>query len=165
MAERKIDLLGVALTIHPSVAVPGLVVAALTALIANKRPDKATLAVGSGLLWYIGDILHTLGHVVSARAAHAPMDRIDVGFYPKTVYFNNDVSPQQHIGRANGGVLASLSAALVCGTAARLLHGRPAGKFVMVAAIQQALFVLGSLLPLPVVDGGVILANTRKLRA
>lgn len=92
------------------------------------------------------------------------MDNIDFALYPKNVYFNHDVSPQQHIGRASGGFIASLSATLICGAVARLVRGRAIARFVWLVAIQQALFVVGSVIPLPMFDGGVILAHMRKRR-
>jgi Zn-dependent protease len=73
------------------------------------------------------------------------------------------VSPQQHIGRACGGVAASLIAALLLTALARTVTASPARQLLTIAAAQHALLFALSMLPLPMVDGGVIYANLLKL--
>ena len=54
------------------------------------------------------DFGHVLSHIVSARYAGAPMDAILVSAgMPRTLYFDNDVSPQTHRRRSLGGPIYS----------------------------------------------------------
>lgn len=64
------------------------------------------------ILWYgmyqTADTLHSVGHILSAKRAGAPMDAVIVQYgFQLSAYHNNDVTPQQHIGRAIGGPLLS----------------------------------------------------------
>jgi hypothetical protein len=92
------------------------------------------------------------------------MDAVDFGIYPKSVYANHNVSPQQHIGRACGGVLASFIATLVLAALARGVTHPLAKRLLLIAAAQHGLLFAVSMLPLQLVDGGVIYANLLKLR-
>jgi len=80
------------------------------------------------------------------------------------VYFDHEVSPQQHIGRAGGGVVASLIATLVLAALARAVTNPLARQLLMIAAAQHGLLFALSMLPVRLVDGGVIYANLLKLR-
>ncbi len=158
-----IFLLGVPVTLRPIALLCGVPSTLITALVA--RDNRVLLAAGAGALWYVADTTHTIGHIISSRAVDAPIDAVDFGIYPKTVYYNNDVSPQQHIGRASGGLIASLLTALVFALVAWLLPQGVARKLLTIAAIQNAIVLVGGMLPIPMVDGGVIFANVRKLNA
>jgi hypothetical protein len=93
----------------------------------------------------------------------APMDYVRWGILATNGYANHDVSPQQHIGRSLGGPIASGLAALGYWLTWRALGNTLLGKLALVAFLQNGLIALGSLFPLPVIDGGVILANLRKM--
>ncbi len=91
------------------------------------------------------------------------MDRIDWGVLPQTLYDDNDVTPQQHIGRAIGGPLASALSMLIWWSIWRVLQGKPIARVALIAMIHNMIITLGSWLPLPLVDGGVIYKNIRRL--
>jgi membrane-associated PAP2 superfamily phosphatase len=155
-------LFGVPVNVRPTALVSGALSALTIALVT--REHRAALGAAAGVLWYTADCAHVVGHIVSSRAAGAPMDGVDFGIYPKSVYLNNDVSPQQHIGRACGGVGASLIAALVLAALSRGVTAAPARRLLTIAAAQHGLLFVLSMLPLPMVDGGVISANLPKIR-
>lgn len=159
-SNPHLSLLGVPVTLRPTALAAGALSALLVALVTGDR--RAALAAGA--IWYTADCAHVIGHIISSRAVGAPLDAVDFGIYPKSVYQNNAVSPQQHIGRASGGVIASLIAALLLAALSRATVNGAARRLLTIAAGQHgALFAL-SMLPLEMVDGGVIYANLLKLR-
>ncbi len=155
-------LLGVPITLRPTALVAGMLSALVVALVTQER--RAALSAAAGMLWYSADCVHVVGHIVSSQAVGAPMDAVDFGIYPKSVYDDDDVSPQQHIGRACGGVVASLIATLVLTALARVVTNPLARQLLTIAAAQHGLLCVLSLLPVRLVDGGVIYANLPKLR-
>ena len=159
--NRQLSLLGVPVTLRPTALVAGMLSALAVALITRER--RVVLSAAAGVLWYTADYVHVVGHIVSSQAVRAPMDAVDFGVYPKSVYFNHEVSPQQHIGRAGGGVVASLIATLVLAALARAVTNPLARQLLMIAVAQHGLLCALSLLPVRLVDGGVIYANLRKL--
>lgn len=116
----------------------------------------ATLAL------FVADVGHALAHIVSARAAGAPMDEILLSEgMPRTLYHDNDVPPRAHRLRALGGPVYSalgltLSALLrwlaPCDSSLRELAGW--------SCLGHGLILSGSLIPLPIVDGGTLLKWT-----
>ncbi len=156
------SLLGVPVTVRPTALGTGLLSSLIVALVTRKR--RSALSVAAGVLWYSVDCVHVVGHIVSSRMADAPMDGIDFGLYPKSVYLNHDVSPQQHLGRAAGGPITSLIAALILGALARTVRTAPTRQLLTLNAAQHGILLVLSMLPLPMVDGGVIYTNLRKLR-
>jgi len=135
--------------------------ALVVALVTRER--RVALGAAAGVLWYSADYVHVVGHIVSSQAAGAPMDAIDFGLYPKSVYVDHEVSPQQHIGRACGGVGASLITTLVLAALRRGVTNPPARQLLTIAVAQHGLLFVLSLLPVRLVDGGVIFANLLKL--
>ncbi len=70
--------------------------------------------------------LHTLGHIRSARRAGAPMDAVVLDWgVQMNVYYNNHVTPGQHIGRASGGPLVTGALAATGYLFWRLVRGLP----------------------------------------
>jgi hypothetical protein len=116
----------------------------------------------SGFALILADVGHALAHSISARAAGAPMDKIDLASgMPRTVYYDNAVTPRTHILRALGGPLYS-ALGLVLSLAVRSLLP-PKSIACEVAGwscIGHGLILAGSLAPLPIVDGGSILKWT-----
>lgn len=159
--QLSFSLLGVPVTVRPRALTAGALSALAVALVARER--RVALGAAAGVLWYTADCVHVVGHIVSSRAAGAPLDAVDFGVYPRSVYADDDVSPQQHIGRASGGVAASLIAALVLGGLARRASNPPARQLLTIAAGQHGLLFVVSMLPVRLVDGGVIYANLLKL--
>ncbi len=131
------------------------------------HPERAWLtSVWLGTLSAIflafADVGHPLAHILSARLAGAPMDEIRMlGDMPRTIYFNNNVPPAVHRMRALGGPIFSAAS---LGVSLLLAAGTAPGSFVHEIALWSSLghgFILvGSLFPLPPVDGGTILKWT-----
>lgn len=157
------SLLGLPIIIRPTALGAGILSALVVALVTRER--RIALSIAAGGLWYTADAIHVVGHIVSSQAVGAPLDAVDFGLYPKSVYFDHDVSPQQHIGRAAGGVVASLIATLVLATLTRRVTHPTAKPLLMIATVQHSLLLILSLLPVRLVDGGVIYANLWKLRS
>src|SRR5262245_4706462 len=150
-------LLGVPVRVRPEAALSSLLVGALTYLLARALPERQRipLALASATLWPPSGLTHAAGHVISARQIAAPMNEVRLGILAGTLYRDNDVTPRQHIGRAIGGPIASGSVALLWWLAWRALGTTPLGHVALAACLQNVFLALGSLLPLPWVDGGV----------
>jgi hypothetical protein len=119
--------------------------------------------VGLGLLALpvalCAEIGHAMAHTVSARAAGAPMDEILLSAgMARTLYLNNDVAPQIHVRRSLGGPVFSLAGFLLS-----LLWWRtsPNGSInrdlAGVSLFGHSVILFGSVTPLPMIDGGIIL--------
>lgn len=135
------------------------------AWVAGKRKPKLSWfqRLGVALLampvaWF-ADVGHAMAHTISARLAGAPMDEILLSAgMPRTLYLNNAVSPQTHIQRSLGGPIFSL----ICSTLSLLwrrnaLRGSLSHDLAEVSLVGHSFILLGSMAPLPMVDGGTIL--------
>jgi hypothetical protein len=108
------------------------------------------------------DIGHAAAHTVSARRAGAPMDYILLWQgMPQTIYLDNDVTPRTHIERSLGGPILN-AAGLLVSLLLRTLAPRDTlfRDALDAAALSHGLLLGGSLAPLPMVDGGVIVKWT-----
>jgi hypothetical protein len=108
------------------------------------------------------DVGHALAHVVSADHAGAPVDHIFLAAdMPRTRYPDEPVLPRTHRLRALGGPIYS-AAGLVASLLARLLA--PRGTILRGvldwSVLGHGLILAGSLLPLPIVDGGTFIKWT-----
>jgi hypothetical protein len=129
-----------------------------------RKPERSWLQrLGVGLLAMpfatFADIGHAMAHTISARLAGAPMDEILLSSgMPRTLYQNNAVPPRTHIRRSLGGPIFSF-----IGFTLSLLWWRisPRGSFshdlAEASLAGHSFILLGSLAPLPMVDGGIIL--------
>ncbi len=114
------------------------------------------------LLLLVVEFGHDLAHIFSARYAGAPMDEILISAdMPRTLYSNNDVSPDVHRLRALGGPIFNLmglllSLAIYGVVSSNSIAKELAGWW----ALGHGLQLLMSLSPLPFVDGGTILKWT-----
>jgi deazaflavin-dependent oxidoreductase (nitroreductase family) len=144
--------------------IPFLVTGVLTWIAGLRRPDRSwleRLAVGLVALpvALIADVGHAMAHTVSARLARAPMDEILLSAQmPRTLYENNDVMPSVHIMRSLGGPIFSL----ICVILSLLWRSLSSCKSISrelaeISLVGHGIILLGSVAPLPMVDGGVIL--------
>lgn len=139
----------------------------MTWLAGRSRPQRslpARLAVGllSALAMISADVGHAVAHTVSAWLADAPMNEIRLSYgMPRTIYYDNDVAPRQHRTRALGGPIFSMLGLASVLALRRLTPRDSAGREVLGwAAVAHSFIGLGSLAPLPMVDGGSILKWT-----
>jgi hypothetical protein len=129
-----------------------------------RNPERSWLQrLGVGVLAMLAalpaDLGHAMAHTISARLAGAPMDEIFLSSgMPRTLYKNNAVSPHTHVMRSLGGPIFSL-----IGFTLSLLWRRKSTAGSLSRDLADAslaghsLILLGSVAPLPMVDGGIIL--------
>jgi hypothetical protein len=111
------------------------------------------------ILLLISDFGHAVAHIFSARYAGAPMDelRISEGM-PRTLYWNNEVSPNLHRLRAIGGPIFNLLGLFLSAGIYAIVPGNSLVKELSAwSAVGHGLLLIMSLSPLPVVDGGTLL--------
>ena len=116
----------------------------------------------AALLLLVVEFGHDFAHIFSARYAGAPMDEILISLaMPRTLYSNNDVSPNVHRMRALGGPIFNATGLLlslvIYGVAsANSITKELAGWW----ALGHGLQLIMSVTPVPPVDGGTILKWT-----
>lgn len=110
-------------------------------------------------LFFLVFLLHGIGHIVSSRAADAPMDALLINaFHWITLYFDQNVAPGQHIGRAVGGPLANGLVIGLSGGLRRIVPPGPLGRDLVDVFLAFNAFIGGAaLLPAPTFDGGALL--------
>lgn len=111
---------------------------------------------------FLADIGHALAHTESAKRAGAPMDQILLSLdMPRTLYNNNDMAPAIHRQRSLGGPVYS-AANLLISLLWRALSAPDSlsRELADVACLSHGFIFVGALMPLAVVDGGVILKWT-----
>jgi hypothetical protein len=129
-----------------------------------RKPERSWLQrLGVGLLAMpvalFADIGHAMAHTIGARLASAPMDEILLSSgMPRTLYLDNAVLPQTHIRRSLGGPIFSLTGF----TLSLLWHllsppGSLSRDLADASLAGHSFILLGSVAPLPMVDGGIIL--------
>ncbi len=156
---------GVPVKIQPAFwPIPFLVTGVLAWIAGLRRPDRSwlqRLVVGLVALpvALFADIGHAMAHTISARLAGAPMDEILLSAQmPRTLYENNSVQPHVHILRSLGGPVFSL----ICFTLSLLWRSLSPRESISrelaeTSLVSHGFILLGSVVPLPMVDGGIIL--------
>ena len=116
----------------------------------------------SGSALVLADVGHALAHSVSARIAGAPMDEIKLSSgMPRTIYYDDDVSPKTHRLRALGGpFFSALGLAISLLVSAFVPRDSMAREVANWSSLGHGLILAGSLAPLPIVDGGSLLKWT-----
>lgn len=141
--------------------------ALMTWMVGRDRPDRPFLV--RGLIGFLAvlavasaDVGHATAHIFSARQVKAPMDEIILSQgMPRTIYHDSTVSPRAHRGRALGGPLFSGMSFLIVAVSRRVApEGSLSREILTWAAVAHGLIFLGSLAPIPYVDGGSILKWT-----
>ncbi len=127
------------------------------------RLGRRLLAGGASALTLLSaDTGHAMAHIVSARWAGAPMDYILISAgMPRTVYLDDQVSPQAHRRRAVGGPILNAVGFLVSAALRALAPRGSVPRDVLDwSCLGHGLLLVGSLAPLPIVDGGSLLKWT-----
>lgn len=133
----------------------------------RRRPERSwpkCVLIGTAAmpLPLIADLGHALAHTVSAKAVWADMDEIRLAAdMPRTIYFCNDVSPDQHRLRATGGPIFS-SLGLLLSLLWRWFSkaGSPSRELAEISCVSHGFIFFGSLMPISLVDGGTLLKWT-----
>jgi hypothetical protein len=116
------------------------------------------------ILLLIAEFGHPIAHILSARYAWAPMDEIQISAergMPRTLYWNNEVSPDAHRMRAIGGPIFNLLGLLLSLVIYAAVPGNSiAWELAAWSAVGHGLLLIMSLAPVPIVDGGTILKWT-----
>lgn len=144
--------------------IPILLTSFLAWIAGLHKPERSWLQrLGIGLLAMplalAADIGHAMAHTISARLAGAPMAEILLSAgMPRTLYQNNAVPPQIHIQRSLGGPIFSL----ICSVFSLMWWHNTAPEstsheLAEVSLVGHSFILLGSMAPLPMVDGGTIL--------
>lgn len=125
-------------------------------------PTRLLIGGLAAATWLSADMGHVLAHTVSARLAGAPMDEIRIGLdMPRTIYYDNDVSPHIHRERSLGGPIFNALGLATSGLLRLLARpGTLPHELAGWSAVAHGGLLAGSLAPLPIVDGGVILKWT-----
>jgi hypothetical protein len=123
---------------------------------------RLVASAASALAMLSADLGHALAHIISARWAGAPMDHVLVSAgMPRTVYLDAQVSPQAHRRRALGGPILNGVGFLVSLALRPLAPRSSVPRDVLDwSCLGHGLLLLGSLAPLPMVDGGSLLKWT-----
>ncbi len=116
----------------------------------------------SVVILLIADFGHAIAHIFSARYAKAPMDEISIiGDMPRTLYWDNNVSPNVHRIRAIGGPIFSTLGLILSLAVYGVVSGNViVRELAVISTVGHGFILIGSLLPLPMVDGGTILKWT-----
>jgi hypothetical protein len=130
----------------------------------RRKPERTWLQrLGVGLLAMLialpADIGHAMAHTISARLAGAPMDEILLSSgMPRTLYQYNEVPPQTHIRRSLGGPIFSLIGSMLSLVWWRFSpRGSLSHDLAEASLAGHSFILLGSVAPLPMVDGGIIM--------
>jgi hypothetical protein len=156
---------GVPIVVQPAFwPIPGVVTIVLAWLAGLRSPERSWIQrLGIALLALpvalFADIGHAMAHTISARMAGAPMDEILLSLsMPRTLYQNNDVPPRTHIRRSLGGPIFSL---ISCALSFLWHRISPVGSISRdladLSLFGHGYILLASIVPLPMVDGGIIL--------
>jgi len=116
----------------------------------------------SMLILLVADFGHAIAHIASARRAGAPMDMVLISAgMPRTLYYNDDVPPAVHRRRASGGpVFSAVGSVLSLLLYLVASDGSLLREWAGWSLVGHGFILLGSLAPLPMVDGGCILKWT-----
>jgi hypothetical protein len=122
-------------------------------------PQRLGVALLAMPVALFADIGHAMAHTISARLTGAPMDEILLSSgMPRTLYRNNAVPPQTHIRRSLGGPIFSLIGFSISLLWRRISTPGSLSRDLAEASLAGHSFILlGSIAPLPMVDGGIIL--------
>jgi Zn-dependent protease len=129
-------------------------------------PQALLIGLASTILLAFAEIGHPFAHVVSARYAGAPMDELLItNGMPRTLYWNNAVSPDAHRLRALGGPVFNVLALLISAAVFGISSGHPVVQELAAwSAMGHGLLLIMSLVPVPMVDGGALLKWTMVAR-
>jgi hypothetical protein len=140
----------------------GVVVSLITAPV-DGTGAQILAGIVFGLLIYASTFVHGVGHIISSRMVNAPMQYLILtSTVPITRYDDADeasVPSRVHIGRSLGGPAANVVAAIIGLVLYVVVVNSP---FFLFIGIQNTLFTLLVLSPIPSLDGAVIWREVRR---
>lgn len=131
------------------------VACAVAMLSGHKIGEYLQTGIAYGLLLYLSNIFHTVGHAIAGKIVGSPGGAVRV---TSTVHINyHQCDPAictkwTHIGRSLGGPLVNL----LIGCVVLLLVGRTGPKWIVFLGIANLIVGIFLLLPIPRLDGWVI---------
>jgi Zn-dependent protease len=129
----------------------------------DQLPVQLAAGLGYGLLIYVAMFTHGVGHIISSRMVDGPVTTVIMTSTVMVTHYE-DASEQPrriHVGRAIGGPLASFVLGVV---AIALFYFIVPQQFLLFAGIVSILFGLLTAMPIPSLDGAVILRELRRNR-
>ncbi len=108
-----------------------------------------------GLLMILAQVAHTVGHIISSRQVTPPMREVRFGLIGiMTLYPIDDgkIPANVHVMRSIGGPAANILVGVIAFAVWALLRWHPLSFF----AAFNILLGAAALLPLPMIDGGII---------
>ena len=113
-----------------------------------------------GLLIFVTNVCHGLGHIISSRMVNAPMKMLVLtATVPLTLYDDTgDLPSRVHVGRSLGGPALNL----IVGVLALVVNGAGLNShFILFFGIANLVFAVLSSMPVPSFDGSVFLRELR----
>jgi Zn-dependent protease len=143
----------------PLMAVIGVVIALIFAP-ANGLFSQILVGLGYGLLIIISSFCHGLGHIISSRWVNGPVTSMVVTATVNVTHYEDDEEQPSrvHVGRSLGGPLFNLLLGL---TAIAIYMVAGQNHFLLFFGIVNLGFGGFTLLPIPSLDGAVILRELR----
>ena len=146
----------------PLMAIAGIVVAMIFSP-TDQLGSQALVGLGFGLLIILSSFFHGLGHVISSRMVNAPMKALIMTATVGVTHFE-DVGEQAsrvHVARSLGGPMLNLAVGIAAIVV--YLFGLDS-YFLLFLGIVNLGFVGFTFLPIPSLDGSVILRELRDWR-
>lgn len=154
-------LLGVPWNATPTAWIGRLVFLSTGVVLALMFGQPILTGIAFGIVIELSYFLHDIGHVLGGKAVGKPMDEALITTIRHVNYYRGlqDFPKQVHLGRALGGPIFNASIGL-----AMLLIWQGMGSPIVLFAVfmNLGIFGLGSLLPLPSIDGEVIWRELRR---
>lgn len=116
-----------------------------------------------GLLIILAGFCHGLGHIISSRMVGAPVSAVIETATVSVTYYDGDdelLPSRVHVGRALGGPVLNIAVGLL----ALGINAGVGSYFLGFFGVVSILFGLFTLLPIPSLDGAVILRELRNWR-
>lgn len=146
----------------PLMATIGIVVTLLF-VPTDQLLSQLLVGIAFGFLIIVASFCHGIGHVISSRLVNAPVTSIILTATVNiTHYDDTEEQPSRiHVGRALGGPVFNLLLGVIAmGLYSFLVNSR----FLLFFGIVNLVFGVFTLLPIPSLDGSVILAELRDWR-
>ncbi len=136
------------------------IVMALVAAPLEDLVAKIVAGVIYGILIVLATYLHTFGHIISSRMVGAPVTYIQLSATVNTAYYadTDELPSRVHIGRSIGGPVINL----IVGLIVLAMYSSATNHYLAFFVFINLLLFSITILPIPTLDGAVILRELRK---